>query len=136
MKPHTELLTIAFLICVVCMLGCKTSRKFLDIDTPAHAVSHKLDNSSVVESPSDPSLLEAQGAETNGAKIFEGLNHCKAAVMDTLKATGMIVVGSIVWVVDCMIGSEDVDDSSTPRGQADRDLNQWKDDRDRWMREK
>ncbi len=53
--------------------------------------------------------------------------------MDGLKVTAGIALFGVAWLVDVMLDSDDDDDYWSPRAQADRNLNQWIDDRDRWL---
>jgi hypothetical protein len=56
-------------------------------------------------------------------------------IRDGLRTTRDLVLLGTITVIEAIFGFYDPPEDSSPRGQADRNLNKWLDDRDRWRRE-
>jgi hypothetical protein len=124
---------LMFAICISCIAGCKTQQKNTpDIDALLAGVIYDTSVSQELESSSTAVVPTKQATVGSNSSIRARLGSFREAVVDGVKVTACLMLYAVLSIADAMLGSDDADDS---RGRADRDLNQWIDDRDGWLSE-
>jgi hypothetical protein len=130
--------TTAVLVVMLVLAGCRSAPKdtsdmdailktvVYDTSVPVIPASFPVASSSSTPATSEP----AASAPKPKVTFAERTKAAGRFVGDGLKATaGLILLGSIK-IVESSLGLGD--DDSTSYGSADRNFNQWLDDRDRW----
>ena len=125
-------------------VGCKTAAppdpemtailQTLTYDTsfpPANAVPTvpPIDDSVQSSQTQAPAPHQTVATPAKSEKTFLG------NIRDALRTTCDFVLLGTLYAFGAMLGFEDAPVDSSPRGQADQNLNQWLDARDRWLRE-
>jgi len=92
--------------------------------------------------PVDPPVESAGAPQTQASvprKTVATPTKSETTFLDNIRdglrtARDLVLLGTIT-VIEAIFGFHDPPFDSSPRGQADRNLNKWLDDRDRWRRE-
>ncbi len=134
MKPLVHLLIIVTVACVLVFAGCKATRKdTAEMDTLLQTVSYDTTVPATPTSAPAPALPQSTSA-SSGASLTEKAGAFRQSIGDGLRtAAGFLLLG-VFKVFESALGLDD-DDDSTPRGRADRNFNQWLDDRAQWRRD-
>lgn len=127
-------------------LGCSGHRAIrkntTETDTLLRTVSYETPATSAPSAPPPQPTAEldphqrASPVRTR-ASLSEKAGSLGEFVGDGLKATAAFVSYGVFKIALATLGLDDdkKEDSSTPRARADRNLNQWIDERDRWERD-
>ena len=143
MKPHIHLLALAILANTLGCNGHRAVRKnTTETNTLLRTVSYE---TAAPTSPSAPPLQQPVELDwqqhaspvRTGTSLSEKAGSLAEFVGDGLKATVGFVFYGVFKIASATLGLDDKhEDSSTPRAKADRNLDQWIDERDRWERGK
>lgn len=131
-RRRDKLRMLAICLCLVAGVGCRNPpRKNGEFQTLLQTVSY--DSSAPAVPIGEPNLPSpAPPTASNASPKFDPLwGVRKVGVGITM--VGCLMVCGVIKVVESALGIDEEYDS-TPRGAADRDLNQWVNTRDQWLK--
>ena len=136
MTLRFRLLALAIVACLLVGTGCRTARNdAAEMDALLNAVSYDTSVPRGSQSVASPTQTQSTPIDA-GSRIADRTRSLRQAVDDGLKTTAYLLLLGVIKVVEWTLGSDDDDDEvHSPRGQADRNFNQWIGDRERWRRE-
>ncbi|MEM6471269.1 MAG: hypothetical protein AAF802_17035 [Planctomycetota bacterium] len=130
--------TIGIATILLSLIGCRASQKHdTELESIIQAVSY--DTSIPDEHPRSyigTSETRDRPVEPlpGPPQLTERLASFRETVGDGVRATLGFVFLGLIKIVGAALDSGDDEDFSTSRSQADRNFNQWLDDRERWRR--